>query len=187
MEIVVKRMTSWERVVDAARFTVKKPPLGHEPSEKFKRAIIFSEHSPLRLLVFDVKIFGIPKYVSVHLCRHHEGVEKFVCTSRPDRNGFTKTRHEQHDDDLVDIQLSINAQSVINISRVRLCAKAELATQKVWKGVIEGIKKIEPQLFGACVKNCVYRGTCPEMDSCNFFKSSAFKTARKKYEIFFKG
>lgn len=31
---------SWEEVVDDCRATVGKPPLGHEPSEDFKRRIL---------------------------------------------------------------------------------------------------------------------------------------------------
>lgn len=59
-KIEIKEIGSWQRVVDAARFTQSKDHLGHEPSEKFKRQIIISEHSPLRLLEFDIKVYGIP-------------------------------------------------------------------------------------------------------------------------------
>ena len=34
---------SWEEVVDDCRATVGKPPLGHEPSEDFKRRILIAE------------------------------------------------------------------------------------------------------------------------------------------------
>lgn len=166
MEIEVKRVTDWRRVVDAARLTVGKPPLGKEPSDEFKSAIIRAEHSPLRLLEFDVTLRGIPKYVSVHLCRHHEGVEKFVSTSRPDRTDSNRTRHDGRDDDLVDMQLSLNAQAFLNISRVRLCEKAEAETRRIWRCVIRKLMRIEPLLGVACVPNCIYRGMCPEMKPC---------------------
>lgn len=39
---------SWEEVVDDCRATVGKPPLGHEPSEDFKRRILIAEHGPIR-------------------------------------------------------------------------------------------------------------------------------------------
>lgn len=50
MKIEIKRVTDWQRVVDAARFTQGKEPLGHEPSDEFKKQMILSEHSPLREL-----------------------------------------------------------------------------------------------------------------------------------------
>ena len=64
MKIEIKRVTDWQRVVDAARFTQDKEPLGHEPSDEFKKQMILSEHSPLRELEFDIKMYGIPYWVS---------------------------------------------------------------------------------------------------------------------------
>lgn len=181
MKIEVEKINGWQEVVDAARFTVRKGPLGKEPSDKFKKAIILAEHSPLRLLRFSIHIYDVPKYITVHLCRHHEGLEKFVCTSRPDRNGFKKTRHEQRDDDLVNMQFSINAQAIINISRVRLCNKAEAATKNVWKAILDELAKQEPILVSACVPNCVYRGFCPEMKPCGYCGSLSYIRARQDY------
>ena len=44
---------NWIRVVNAARRTVGKPPIDHEPSNTFKRKILLAEHSPIRLLEYD--------------------------------------------------------------------------------------------------------------------------------------
>lgn len=187
MEIEVKLLNGWEEAVDAARFTVRKGPLGKEPSDKFKKEITFAEHSPLRLLRFSVKLYDVPKYVTVHLCRHHEGIEKFVSTSRPDRNGFKTTRHEQRDDDPVNMFMVINAQALINISRVRLCNKAEATTRSVWSSIVQEIAKIEPVIAAACVPNCCYRGICPEPHSCDYDKSDVYKTRHLKYLKYFKG
>ena len=66
MKIEITKVTDWERVVDAARFTQRKEPLGKEPSDEFKKQMILSEHSPLRLLEFDIKMYGIPYWVSNH-------------------------------------------------------------------------------------------------------------------------
>ena len=57
MKIEIDRITSWQRVLNAARFTIGKEALDKEPSNKFKRSIIFSEHSPIRLLEFDVRMY----------------------------------------------------------------------------------------------------------------------------------
>lgn len=58
--IEIKKLTDWERVVDAARFTQRKEGLGKEPSQEFKKQMIISEHSPLRLMEFDIKVYNIP-------------------------------------------------------------------------------------------------------------------------------
>lgn len=186
MRIEIKRTGDWERVVDAARFTVRKEPLGHEPSENFKRNIVFAEHSPIRLLEFDIKVYDVPKYIIMHLVRHNQGIEKFVSTSRPDRNGFKVTRHEQRADDPVNCQFSVNVQALINISRVRLCNKAEKDTHNLWKAIISEIAKTEPIIAAACVPNCIYRNVCPESDSCGFDQSDVFKRRRFNYIKFFK-
>lgn len=46
IKIEIKKLTDWERVVDAARFTQRKEGLGKEPSQEFKKQMIISEHSP---------------------------------------------------------------------------------------------------------------------------------------------
>ena len=66
MKIEITKVTDWQRVVDAARFTQGKKSLGHEPSDEFKKQMILSEHSPLRELEFDIKMYGIPYWVSNH-------------------------------------------------------------------------------------------------------------------------
>lgn len=181
MRVEVERITSWNRVLNAARFTVRKDPLDKEPSKKFKRQILFAEHSPIRLLEFDVRLYDVPKYVVMHLVRHNQGIEKFVSTSRPDRNGFKVTRHEQRADDLVNCQFSLNAQAFINISKVRLCNHAEKETRKVWKAIVDKMGDIEPILAACCVPSCVYRGVCPEIHSCGFTKDEGFQTLRNAY------
>ena len=181
MKIEVERITDWKRVVNTARFTQRLAPIDHEPSDKFKKQMIMAEHSPLRELVFSVKLYDIPKYVSVHLVRHNIGVDKYVTSSRPDRNGFKHTRHEQRDDDFVDMMLTINAQAIINISKVRLCNKAEATTRGVWWKVVEKVTEVEPILGCFCAPSCIYRGFCPEIKTCHAFESEKYKLWRKEY------
>ena len=76
----------WIRVVNAARRTWGKEPIDHEPSDKFKRQILLAEHSPIRLLEYDFTIADVRQWVSVHICRHHIGCEKFVHSQRQDIN-----------------------------------------------------------------------------------------------------
>lgn len=128
MKIEITRVTDWQRVVDAARFTQGKKSLGREPSDEFKKQMILSEHSPLRELEFDIKMYGIPYWVSNHFVRHVHA-QPFVSTSRPDITGSKVSRHDMRQDDLVNLQLSLNAQEIINISKLRLCNKASKETR----------------------------------------------------------
>ena len=180
MKIEITKVTSWKDVLNAARFTQRKKPLDKEPSVKFKRKIIKAEHSPLRCLMFNIDFYDIPNYVSMHLVRHIHA-QPFVSTSRPDVDGKQIPREEQKKIDPVNMRLFLNAQEIINISRVRLCNKAEKETKKIWNIVIEELKTIEPELANACVSNCIYRGFCPEFESCGFNNTEQFKKTLNKY------
>ena len=181
MKIEITRVTDWQRVVDAARFTQGKKSLGREPSDEFKKQMILSEHSPLRELEFDIKMYGIPYWVSNHFVRHVHA-QPFVSTSRPDITGSKVSRHEMRQDDLVNLQLSLNAQEIINISKLRLCNKASKETREVWYKVIDELVQIEPYLASACVPQCVYRGFCPEPNSCGRTYTNFFAFTRKHYK-----
>lgn len=181
--VVVRRVTSWKEVLNAARFTQRKPEVDHEPSDEFKQKMIKAEHSPLRCLQFTIDFYDIPYYTSVHLCRHVHA-QPFVSTSRPDINGQMKPRDEQKKSDPVNMRLLVNAQEIINISRVRLCSKAEGTTRMLWMKAIRELVKIEPFLANACVPNCLYRGFCPEIKTCGFSTSDvdAFNFKRSTLE-----
>ena len=173
MKIEITRVTSWTDVLNAARFTQRKAPRSGEPSVVWKKKIIKAEHSPLRCLMFNIDFYDIPNYVSVHLVRHVHA-QPFVSTSRPDIDGKQIPREEQKKSDPVNMRLFLNAQEIINISKVRLCWKAERITQATWTKVIQELSKIEPELAAACVPSCVYRGHCPELKSCGFSDTETF-------------
>lgn len=177
-KIEIKYVGSWQRVVDAARYTQGKGTLGHGPSEKFKRQMIISEHSPLRLLEFDIKVYGIPYYSMGHFVRHVHA-QPFVSTSRPDITGAKFTRHELPQDAPVNMQLSLNAQEIINISRLRLCSKAETTTRKIWESVVKELSKVEPELAEACQPQCVFKGYCPEAKCCGLIWTEKYIERRK--------
>lgn len=180
MKIEITKITSWKDVLNAARFTQRKELLDKEPSIEFKKKIIKAEHSPLRCLMFNIDFYDIPNYVMVHLVRHIHA-QPFVSTSRPDIDGLQKPREEQKKTDPVNMRLFLNAQEIINISKVRLCNKAEIETRKLWKEVVSKLKEIEPELANACVSNCLYRCFCPEFQSCGFNKSKSFEIEFNKY------
>ena len=180
MKIEITRVTSWTDVLNAARFTQRKECLDKEPSIEFKKKIIKSEHSPLRCLMFNIDLYDIPRFVSDHLVRHVHA-QPFVSTGRHDIIQELPSRHEQRMDDLYNMRLFLNAQEIINISKVRLCNKAEETTRKIWRQVIEELRKIEPELANACVPNCIYRGFCPEFKSCGLADTETFPLAVNDY------
>lgn len=174
----------WIRVVNAARRTVGKKPIYHEPSNAFKRKILLAEHSPIRLLEYDFTWEDIRMWVTTHLVRHHEGCEKFVHTQRVDRNEALKflKRDDLPQGLLNDMDMTCNAQSFINISRVRLCSTASRETREAWKLVLEYLREVDPILAEKCVPNCLYRGFCTEGDkSCGYDKTQIFQIKLKEY------
>lgn len=180
MRIEITKVTSWKDVLNAARFTQRKELLDKEPSTKFKKNIIKAEHSPLRCLMFNIDMYDIPYRTSVHFVRHVHA-QPFGSTSRPDTDGTMPPRSEQKKDDPVNLRLFLNAEEIINISRKRLCSRAEKETRKVWQQVINTLRETEPELANACVPNCLYRGFCPEFESCGFSNSELFDLKRSDY------
>lgn len=161
--------SGWKRCLDAARRTVGKGRIDKEPSDRFKAKMLLAEHSPIRLVEYDFSIEGIRQWVSVHLVRHHVGCEKFVHSQRTDRNellyGVDRDSLPQGMEN--DMDMTCNAQALINISRKRLCRGcASAETREVWEGVIRELSKVDRVLASKCVPECIYRGFCPEFDRC---------------------
>lgn len=180
MKVDITRVTTWTDVLNAARFTQRKEPLDKEPSDDFKRKIIRAEHSPLRCLMFNIDFYDIPYYVSVHLVRHVHA-QPFVSSSRPDVIVENAPRAEQKKSDPVNMRLFLNAQEIINISKVRMCRKAEAETRLLWFSVVKELYKTEPLLATACVPSCIYRGFCPELKPCGYYDSQGYGLAREEY------
>jgi len=181
MEISVNRVTQWSRVLDAARWTANKVELEFEPSDKFKRNILISQHSPIRLLEWDIKIKGIPYCNAVHFVRHHEGVEKFQATLRDDRNGLIDDRKKLPQDYPVNLWLYCNTEALINISRKRLCSLASKETRDIWRSICQKIREIDPTVEKVLVPECIYRGFCPESKTCGYSQSSVFQARLDAY------
>lgn len=189
MEVTARRLTEWSDVLDAARFTVNLGDMGTEPSERFKREILLAEHSPIRLLIYEITMRDIPTWVSQHISRHdafamHTVRESddthFVATQRTDRTG--KDRSSLTQDAPVDHRIVLNAQDLINISRRRLCSCASIETRALWQKVKAAISRIDPEVADMMVRECVYRGFCTEKrKDCGYAATSKFGKEREKY------
>ena len=183
----LEQVTSWKRVLNAARRTIGKDQLNKEPSDSWKAKMLLAEHSPIRLLEYDWSWGEIRQWVTAHLVRHHEGCEKFVHTQRGDRRKIledygVETRDELPQGALNDMDMTANAQALINISRKRLCNCASKETREAWTQVKEAIAEIDPILASKMVPECLYRGFCPEfMNPCGYSKTEKYKKDLEEY------
>ena len=180
MEVELKDIKgTWEDVANRARTTVHKDELGKEPSDNFKRKILRAEHSPIRSLIYCFKITNLKSWVATHLVRHHVGVEKWVRTQRTDRTGINRDELPQGAE--VEMELEANAQALINMSRKRLCSQASPETREVMEAIKKEVSERDKFMAEVMVKECIYRGYCPEMWSCNYDKTENFQKELDQY------
>lgn len=155
----------WQEVVDDCRTTVHKDSLGKEPSEKFKKNILISEHSPIRDISIKWHWSGIKSWVVTHFVRHKW--EKFVRTQRTDRTGVD--RDEIPQGELIECTGEANVQHGIDTSRKRLCYMASKETREAWEEVKRKTREVDKYISDVFVPNCIYRCGCPEENGCKFF------------------
>ena len=168
---IVKIKGDWQDVVDDCRTTVGKDSLGKEPSKKFKREILISEHSPIRSLSVKWKWVNIPSWVATHFSRHKW--ECFIKTQRTDRTGTDRNKLPQ--DAPVIMSGDANTQHLIDMARKRLCYMASPETRKYMEDLKIAIHDVEPEVADVLVPNCVYRCGCPEPNGCKWFDRMAAK------------
>lgn len=185
MEITVRALTDNQEVLNRARVTVWKDGLEQEPSVTFMENIYKSEHSPIRDKWFSIQIRGVRSFIATHFVRHSIGYTPYVSTQRDDRIQYEGSRDDRKQGELVNMDITLNAQAFINVSRRRYCGQADVLAQELWGLVIEQLKLIDVPLSHNCVPECVYRGFCPESRPCNNgvgrCNSPQYKQWRKNY------
>lgn len=160
---------TWQRVKNHCRTTDNKDFTDKNPTNTFKKKLLMSEHTPIRLLEFDWSWKGIPYWCSQELARHRW--EKFISSQRDDRLIDDTPRAEKPQGALVNYDGYANMQNLVDSSRKRLCYKATTEA----RGLMEDFKL---SLFDegftneseVLVPNCIYRGGCPEFTSCGLYK-----------------
>ena len=179
-KITVTPITGWDRAKKAALRTAGLKPK-NSPDDSWKRRMLLCEHSPIRLLEFDIEIEGIKQWISVHLVRHFMGFIPFVHSQRDDRRKLDCSRDELPQGSLNDMMISANAQALINVSRKRLCRQAHPETRLTWYKVKEAIAEVDPIMAEKMVPECLYRSFCPEQKCCGFVNTEAFQEQLKQY------
>ena len=168
---ILKIKGDWQEVVDDCRTTVGKNPLGKEPTQKFKKNILISEHSPIRSLSVRWKWDNIPSWIATHFSRHKW--ECFIKTQSSDRTGID--RNELPQGTPVTMTGEANSQHLIDMARKRLCRMASPETRKYMEDLKISLHIVEPELSDTLVPNCVYRCGCTEPNGCKWFDHMAAK------------
>ena len=169
----------WPKVKRSARTTISREGEGTYPSDSWKKNILLAEHSPIRKIKFSWKWTGLKSWVSVHFVRHWLGILHWVTTQRVDRTGVDRDKSPQ--DTPVEHECEANAQALINISRKRLCTQASPETRKAWQEVKTEVEKNDPILASVMVKECIYRGFCPELYPCGYSETEVYKRELEEY------
>lgn len=87
----------------------------------------------------------------------------------------------------VNLGLWLNAQSLIDMAKLRLCSMASSETRIVFNAIKDKIREIDPELAKMMVRKCVYRGgICGEDRCCGFNSTPAFIKELKEYSANFK-
>lgn len=204
--VIVTQDTSWVRALNACRRTVGKEPMpcDYEPSERWKVDTIMDEHSPIKLVEYCIAFSQLRQWVGVHFLRHEHTIPQ-IHTQRNDRRDLLEEypyiKHELdtleeevkndpdfnprdllHQGELNDQDFYVNAQTLINISRRRLCNTASKETVQAWRAVKDAIAEFDPVMASFMVPNCIYRGFCPSgKRCCGFVKTKKYYKELKDY------
>lgn len=161
----------WKRVKNHCRTTDNKDFTENEATDKFKKQLLISEHSPIRLLEFDWSWKGIKYWVSTEWSRHK--FEKFISSQRDDRLIDDIPRDKKPQDALVNFDGYANMQNLIDAWRKRLCFQATKDARELAEDFKVELHNILPNESNVLVPNCIYRCGCPEFQNgnkkCDFF------------------
>lgn len=204
--VSVRKITDIELMREACEMTF----MG--TSKQSLLSIYKSEHSPARTQLFWITAKSIPLFIATHLIRHHVGSTPFQLTCRDDRNGGNPNLKVRVDSivsnlkaDLskvndvieelewikdnsdrytpVNLGLFINAQSLIDIAKLRLCVgQAHKETIQVFNVIKDKVAEVDPDLANLMVVKCVYRGgICGEPKCCGYNSTKKFKEEMQNY------
>lgn len=180
LQVEIVQETSWIRALNAARRTIGKEEINKEPSNSWKARMLLAEHSPIKLVEYCIKFKNLRQWVGVHLLRHGFTLP-FIHSQREDRRDLGCPRDELPQGTPNDQDFIVNAQTLINISRKRLCRCASKETREAWEAVKEEMKNVDPVMASKMVPNCVYSGFCRELNCCGYCSTEKFKKELEEY------
>ena len=207
MKVTVEKITDARIMREACEMTF----LGK--SNMSLKKMYACEHSPCRTQIFWICLYDIPLFCSTQLLRHHVGSQPFQLTCRTDRKGGNN-HFKQRIDEVVDwvnqgntedainmlewlkenadrytkvnLGLFLNAQSLINMAKDRLCSDASAETREIFNAIKAEIEKVDPDLAQFLVPRCIYRGgICNSLKPCGFNKTELFNKKLTEYKKLF--
>ena len=178
--VTVTQETPWKRALNAARRTIGKESIDKEPSKNWKASVLLAEHSPIKLVEYLISFKDLRQWVGVHLLRHGFMLP-FIHSQREDRRKLDCDRDELPQGTPNDQDFVVNAQTLKNISRKRLCTCASKETRESWQMVKDEIRKFDRVMADKMVRNCVYCGFCPELKCCGFVNTEEYKKELEAY------
>lgn len=161
----------WRRCKFLAMSTIGKRDWSGNVTDEWKRAILKAEHSPIRTLMFTVRM-ELPYWVSTHFVRHKFGVEHYVSSQRNDRQSkYDRTKAPQGE--LVMHVMDVNAQELMQMARMRLCGQASVETRMVMNEIRDKVIQYNPEFADFLVPKCIAHGGCNEFKSCGLYERTA--------------
>ena len=156
----------WVRCKMLALNTVGKQYAGGEVTPEWKRRILRAGHSPIRTLMFTIRMEGIPYYVSTCFVRHKHGVEHYVSSQRNDRQDRYDRRKAPQDAPVTHI-MDVNAQELMQIAHMRLCGQATDEMRETMRDVCRAVIRTNPEFIPFLVPPCMdYGCACREFRPC---------------------
>lgn len=156
----------WRRCKMLAMNTIGRDWDG-EVTDVWKRRMLLAEHSPIRTLMFTIKV-ELPYWVSVHFVRHKFGVEHYISTQRNDRQSKYDRTKARQDATVVHV-MDINAQELMHMAGVRLCEQASEETRDAMSCICKAVMKANPEFNGLLIPKCLRRGGCDEFEPCGLY------------------
>lgn len=168
----------WLTILNVSRMTQRKKPVTKEPSEEWKRKLIRSRHSPLRMIQFLIESEA-QGFVVNHITRHtYQAPQPYVATSRTDTLG---TSERPPDTETKPYALYLNADALIEMAEYRLCYKASKETREQTLNILMEVYKSEPLLVEYCEPSCVKHGRCNEFKPCGYMNTPEYKLFRTEW------
>lgn len=154
----------WQRCKMLALNTIGR--VNDEPgvTEAWKRKILRSEHSPIRTLMFTLRM-ELPYWMAMHFRTHKVGVEHYISSQRNDRQD-KYDREKAPQDEMVTHVMDINAAELMQMAQMRLCGATADGTREMMSLICEAVLVTNPEFEEFFKPKCLMRRGCNEFKPC---------------------
>ena len=153
----------WRLCKLAALNTVGKTAVRTMPDDEWKHKMLRARHSPIRTLMFMIRVNPVESWVATHFARHVH-LTPFIQTQRNDRQD-AYDRRKAPQDAPVSMMLWLNAEELMTVANKRLCGCASPETRAVARDICAAVIEVNPEFSPFLVPFCLEYG-CHEFDPC---------------------